>query len=380
MLRALAYLFGAVVVTLVVHAYLERRLVRATDLAEPWRKRARVATWAVSLLLPAGMLGLLTMRAAPRALQAPIMWSAFTWVGLLVFLLPLLIAGHVVSLARQVPVDPSRRRAIARLVAIVSGGASVVLGAASTAIAHLPIQARRVRVALAKLPPDLRGYRIVQISDVHVSATIGRAFVEELVARVNELAPDLIAITGDLVDGSVKELGPLVAPLADLRARDGVWFVTGNHEYLSGADEWLAHLATIGVRALRNARVAIRGFDLVGIDDPSGSRWIEGHGSDLARALEARDETRPAILLAHRPDHVGDASRAGIALQLSGHTHGGQLAPIGWTLERLHQPYVCGLYRVSSTALYVTSGAGFWGPPMRLGTRAEIAVIELDVA
>jgi predicted MPP superfamily phosphohydrolase len=377
-LRALAYIAGAVAVTVLVHAYLERRLVHATDLAEPWRKRARIATWAASLLLPAGMIGLLTMRDAPRSLQAPIMWSAFTWVGLLAFLLPLLVIGHVATIARQVPADPSRRRAIARIVAVVSGGASVVLGAASTAIAHLPLQSRRVRVSLAKLPSELRGYRIAQISDVHVSATIGRELVDELVARVNELSPDLIAITGDLVDGSVKELGPLVAPLAALRARDGVWFVTGNHEYLSGAEEWLAHLATLGVRVLRNERVAIRGFDLVGIDDPSGSRWLEGHGSDLARALASRDESRPAILLAHRPDHVDEASRAGVALQLSGHTHGGQIAPVGWTLERLHQPYVCGLYRVSRTALYVTSGAGFWGPPMRLGTRAEIALIELD--
>lgn len=379
MLRALAYMLGAVVVTIVVHAYVERRLLRAAELAEPWRGRARVATWTASLLLPLGMVGLLMMRTLPRAIQSPIMWCAFTWVGVLGFLLPLLVAQQIGSLAmRRSPADPSRRRAFGRLVALATGGASLVLGAAATAIAHLPVEVRRVRVPIEKLPPRARGYRIAQISDVHVSATIGRARVEELVARVNALAPDLIAITGDLVDGSVKELGALVAPLADLRARDGVFFVTGNHEYLSGADEWLAHLASLGVRVLRNERVALGGFDLAGIDDPSGKDWIEGHGADLDKALAARDDSHPTILLAHRPDHVAEAARAGVALQLSGHTHGGQLAPIGWTLERIHQPYVQGLYKVADTTLFVTSGAGYWGPPMRLGTRAEIVLVELS--
>jgi hypothetical protein len=124
----------------------------------------------------------------------------------------------------------------------------------------------------------------------------------------------------------------------------------------------------------------MRGFDLAGIDDPAGADWIEGHGADLAKALRSRDASRPTILLAHRPDHVKEAARAGVALQLSGHTHGGQLAPIGWTLERIHQPYVCGLYRIGETTLYVTSGAGHWGPPMRLGTRAEIVLVELDAS
>jgi predicted MPP superfamily phosphohydrolase len=372
-------MLGAFVVTIAVHAYVERRLVRAADLAEPWRRRARISLWTASLLLPLGMFGLLGMRDLPRAIQSPIMWCAFMWVGVLGFLLPLLLVGQIGTLAlRPGPADPSRRRAFGRIIALASGGASVVLGGAATAIAHLPVEVRRIRVPLAKLPPAARGYRIAQISDVHVSATIGRARVEELVTRVNALEPDLIAITGDLVDGSVKELGALVAPLANLRARDGVFFVTGNHEYLSGADEWLAHLATLGVRVLRNERVEMRGFDLAGIDDPSGADWIEGHGPDLAKALGARETNRPTILLAHRPDHVADAARAGVALQLSGHTHGGQLAPIGWTLERIHQPYVCGLYQVDKTTLFVTSGAGYWGPPMRLGTRAEIVLVELS--
>jgi hypothetical protein len=226
----------------------------------------------------------------------------------------------------------------------------------------------------------MSGYRLVQISDVHVSATIGRGLVESLVATVNALEPDLVAITGDLVDGSVKELGPLVESLARLRARDGVYFVTGNHEYLSGVAEWLAFLPSLGIRVLRNEHARIggdEGFDLIGIDDQSGGSWVKGHGPDLSAALHGRDAARASVLLAHRPDDVLEAARHGIGLQLSGHTHGGQIAPIGWALERIRQPRVFGLYEVGATTLYVTSGAGYWGPPMRLGTRAEIVVFEL---
>ncbi len=383
MLRALAYVLGATLVTAVVHAYLHRRLVRDTELPAPWRGRARAATWGLAALLPAGMVGLLTMREAPRALQAPLMWCAFVWVGVLGFLLPLVLAGEAVRVwaGREAPADPSRRRAMARLVGVASGLATVLLGGAAVATAEMPLAVRRLRVRLAGLGIRKSGYRIVQVSDVHVSATIGAALVEAIVARVNALQPDLVAITGDLVDGGVAELGPLLAPLARLRARDGVFFVTGNHEYLSGAEEWLAFLPSLGIHALRNARVAIGGedgFDLIGVDDQSGGDWLPGHGTDLPRATGGRDRRRASVLLAHRPDDVRDAAARGIGLQISGHTHGGQVVPIGWALERMHQPYVYGRYEVGGTVLYVTSGAGYWGPPMRLATRAEIACFELD--
>jgi predicted MPP superfamily phosphohydrolase len=381
LLRAAAFLLGATVVTVVVHGYLYRRLVRDTDLGPPWRGRARVATVAVAALLPAGMVGLLAMRDAPRALAAPLMWCAFGWVGLLLFLLPLMLAGEVVRAAvRRGPPSPDRRRAMARMIGIVGGAASLVLGGVSATLAQRSPLVRRLRAPLRGLSPRMNGYKLVQISDVHVSATIGRGLVDSLVASVNALDPDLVVITGDLVDGSVKELGALVAPFAGLRTRHGVYFVTGNHEYLSGVHEWLEFLPTLGVRVLRNEHVQVAGddgFDLIGIDDPSGSSWAQGHGPDLGAALRGRDETRASILLAHRPDDVSEASRRGIGLQLSGHTHGGQIAPLGWALERIRQPYVFGLYDVGGTTLYVTSGAGYWGPPMRLATRAEIVLFEL---
>jgi predicted MPP superfamily phosphohydrolase len=370
-LRAAAYLIGALVVTVVVHAYLFRRLIVDTRLSSARRRHAAAGTLALAALLPAGMCGLLTMHDLPRRVASPLMWCAFGWVGALLFLLPLVLLGE---LARPlVAMNPERRTAMARIVGAVSGLATIGLSGASAAIAQLPPLVRRLRVPLPGLGVGSHGYKLVQLSDLHVSATASAGFVEALVATVNELKPDLVAITGDLVDGSVNELGGLIEPLARLRAREGVFFVTGNHEYLSGVGEWLDFLATLGVRVLRNERVAIGGgdgFDLLGVDDASGN-------PDLASAARGRDPLRASVLLSHRPDDAHQAAELGIGLQLSGHTHGGQIAPIGWALERLHQPYVYGLHTLGATLLYVTSGAGFWGPPMRLATRGEVVLFEL---
>ena len=374
-LRAVAYIVGAVVLTTAVHVYVHRRLVVDAEVPPRWRAPARALTFALATLLPAGMVGLLAMHDLPRSAAAPLMLCAFGWVGALMFLLPLLLVSEPLRTVR----DPERRRALARVIGIVSGAATLGLSGTAVAVARSSPVVRRERVSLP-LRAYPRGYRIVQLSDLHVSATTRVGFVASIVATVLGLEPDLIAITGDLVDGSVRELGPLVAPLANLRARDGIYFVTGNHEYLSGVDEWLAFVRLIGVRVLRNERVAIGGeggFDLIGVDDQAGKSWLPDHGTDLAAATNGRDPRRPSILLAHRPDDVQEAARRGIDVQLSGHTHGGQIFPAWWLAERFHQPYVYGLHRVGNTVLHVTSGAGTWGPPMRLGARAEIMVFEL---
>ena len=240
---------------------------------------------------------------------------------------------------------------------------------------------------MRRLPHGMSGYTIVQLSDVHVGPTIGLDFIEQLVATTNALSPDLVVITGDLVDGSVQELGALVAPLAKLRARDGVYFVTGNHEYYSGADSWIKQLKALGVRVLRNERVAIRaashdgsqngeGFDLAGVDDWTAHTFGNGHGMDLDRALSGRDQERVLVLLAHQPKAIFQAARAGVDLQLSGHTHGGQLFPFNF-LVRLQQPYVDGLHAHGDTLIYVSRGTGYWGPPMRVGAPAEVTHLEL---
>jgi hypothetical protein len=230
------------------------------------------------------------------------------------------------------------------------------------------------------LPESLGGTTIAQISDLHVGVTIGRDYVEDVVRRVNALEPDIIAITGDLVDGDATHLRQPIAPIAELKARHGVFFVTGNHEYYSGVEVWLKHLKAMGIRVLRNECETIgtgeASFCLAGVDDSSVRAFAEGHGADVGRALRGVDPDQEIVLLAHQPREIFAAAEHGVGLQLSGHTHGGQMWPFTWFVH-LIQPYVAGLARHGSTQIYVSSGTGHWGPPMRLGTTSEITLIEL---
>jgi uncharacterized protein len=372
-----------VVVTGIVfgwHYYLWMRLVRDPSWQAPWGSVLRYAITGLGVAMP---LSFLLMRALPRSLSSPIMWVTYIWMGLafvmLFVALPLEVPRWLV--ARSADADPSRRLAIARGFAAVVGLVGGGLAVAGIASVLSKVAVERVRVSLAKLPKELAGYTIVQISDVHVGPTIGRAFIEQLVDTINREAPDMIVITGDLVDGSVAELGALVEPLKNLRAKDGVYFVTGNHEYYSGVDEWLPFLGTLGVRVLRNERVPIRGgaFELAGVDDHSAKGFGHGHGTDLGKALEGRDLTRALVLLAHQPKTILEAVTHGIDLQLSGHTHGGQIWPWGYAVK-LDQPHVAGLSRHGDATIYVSRGTGYWGPPMRVGAPAEVTRIELQPA
>jgi len=361
------------------HYYIWARLVRDAALPPPW---SRIASVLLGLLFLAVFGSFIAARAVSRALAGPITWVGYTWLGVLFFLV---LSLGVSDLARVIarrgistpPADPDRRQALARLF----GGAAALVGigvsAAGVASALSQVSVQRVRVVLDRLGKSKVGYRIVQISDVHVGPTIGKDFVERIVARINQLEPDLVAITGDLVDGSVAELAEHVQPLARLVAKDGVFFVTGNHEYYSGADDWIAHLRGLGVRVLRNEHVSVGGddgFDVAGIDDASSHG--NGHGPDLRKALAGRDEARACVLLAHQPKGIELADALGVDLQLSGHTHGGQMIPWNF-LVRLQQPFVAGLHKLLRAQIYVSRGTGYWGPPMRVGAPAEITEIEL---
>jgi uncharacterized protein len=277
--------------------------------------------------------------------------------------------------------SPSRRLLLARGLAATAGVVALGTAGAGAYLANSAPVVRRVPVPLAGLDPALDGLRIVTFSDGHLSAMSSTRRFERLVELVNEQRPDVVAIVGDLVDGELGELRDEVAPLADLVSEQGVYFVTGNHEYFVDTTAWLRHLPTLGVRVLRNERVPIvqggASVDLAGIDDRTAiSSGVPGHGADLETALDGRDDAVPLVLLAHQPVQVAQAAAAGVGLQLSGHTHGGQLWPFDYAV-RLDQPAVQGLSRVGDTQLYVTTGAGFWGPPMRIGARPEVAVVEL---
>ncbi len=212
------------------------------------------------------------------------------------------------------------------------------------------------------------------VSDIHLGPILGRAHTQRIVDTINAAKPDLITIVGDLVDGTVPELGRDAEPLAQLRARDGAYFVTGNHEYFSGAAPWVDFVRELGVHPLQNARVELGGFDLAGVNDIAGER--EGDGPDFGRALGDRDPARTAVLLSHQPVTIHDAVRHGVDLQLSGHTHGGQLWPGNFVAE-LANPTVAGLERYGDTQLYVTRGAGAWGPPVRVGAPSDITIVTL---
>jgi predicted MPP superfamily phosphohydrolase len=274
-----------------------------------------------------------------------------------------------------------RRLFLARSVAVTAG--AVALGTAGTGayFANSAPVVERVPVTLRGLDPALDGFRIVTFSDGHLSSTYGGRRFERLVEIVNAQRPDVVAIVGDLVDADVDELRDEVAPLADLVSEQGVFFVTGNHEYFVDTRAWLRHLPTLGVEVLRNERVSLRRgsatFDLAGIDDrTAASSGVPGHGADLDAALDGRNDATPVVLLAHQPVMVDRAAAAGVDLQLSGHTHGGQLWPFDYAI-RLDQPSVEGLSRHGDTQLYVTRGAGYWGPSMRIGARPEVTVVEL---
>jgi predicted MPP superfamily phosphohydrolase len=237
-----------------------------------------------------------------------------------------------------------------------------------------------VEVPLADLPKELEGFTIAQITDLHVGQTIKRNFVAAIVDRVNLLEADMIAITGDVADGSVPDLAHHTEPLARLASRHGTYFVTGNHEYYSGAHAWIRELERLGAKALMNEHVVLdhdgAALTVAGVTDWSAHHFDPTHKSDPHAAAEGAPERAPKVLLAHQPRSAHIAEAAGYHLQLSGHTHGGQFWPWNF-LVRLQQPFTAGLNRLGRMWVYTSRGTGYWGPPMRFGVPSEITLIRL---
>jgi predicted MPP superfamily phosphohydrolase len=343
----------AIAILAAAHLYTWWRL--ALPLPSPWWQ---VATVLVIILAPTFPLTMRWGRRLSREAARPWLLLGYIWFGFATYLLLGAAASHIAVACG----------ANARDAALVAGGAAIaVVVGGLLHVARGPL-VRRVRVPLARLP--VPSYRIVQLTDVHIGPLIGREFAEQMVRRVNALEPDLVVITGDLVDGRLSELRPHIEPLRGLRARDGVYAVTGNHEYYWNADAWLEHIRSLGIQVLRNEHVTIaNALELAGVDDSTASE-------DVPRAVAGRDPQLPLVLLAHHPRTIDRAIRGGVDLQLSGHTHGGQLLPLGY-LARLFDPKVSGLARFSDTWLYVSEGTGFWGPPLRVGTSCEITELTL---
>ncbi|HEX5062506.1 MAG TPA: metallophosphoesterase [Kofleriaceae bacterium] len=387
----LKYLFG-VLLTGSFHLLVWWRLVKPAHLPKRAHRAITIAMIVLWMSIP------LTTTAR---LWAPGFASAASWITMPWMALIGLMTIAMIALELSRLVARAGRRAIGRredeaqgdlmsrrkFLARVGSGAAVT--AASTSVARGMIEARGehevvdVEVRLAKLPKALDGFSIVQLSDLHVGLTIDRGFVQRVVDHANRLSPDLIALTGDLVDGPVAELADEIAPLANLRAKHGVYAVTGNHEYYAGADPWIAAIKKLNVTYLRNRLVTIgdgaAAFDLAGVDD-HGAYKYSGHGEDLKAATANRDPSRALVLLAHQPRQVRRAAKHGVDLQLSGHTHGGQIWPWHYIVKVQQGGLLAGRYEYEGTQLYVTRGCGYWGPPVRLLAPLEITRVILRSA
>ncbi|MFI7105724.1 metallophosphoesterase [Nonomuraea sp. NPDC050227] len=409
-----------VALVVVAHLYLWHRMVRSAT--RPGRAR-KALTW--------GLVGLVLLVVAAFAgtrmeLGNWLAWPGYLWVALMFYLVVFLIVLEVpravasmiirrgergtvavkepvpvaavasaappsgpatepATVPPAVPVPPtvppmSRRLFLGRTTAVVAGvGALGTVGYGMTSALGDPVL-EPVRVRLPKLDPRLNGLRFAVVSDIHLGPLTGVGHTERIVRMINGLRPDVVAIVGDLVDGSVAQLGALAKPLKSLESRYGAYFVTGNHEYYTqnGPQEWIEELDQLGVRSLRNERVEISHqgavLDLAGVNDLNGE--AVGDGPDFAKALGGRTPGRSTVLLAHQPVQVDQAAGFGVDLQLSGHTHGGQIAPFNLVVG-LQQPVVSGLATVDGVQVYVTRGAGFWGPPVRVGAPPEITMLEL---
>ena len=280
-----------------------------------------------------------------------------------------------------VPIDPVKRRF---LLNIINAGFLSLTGAYigwGIYTAKSGIKVKKIDIRVPNLPKEFNGYTILQVSDIHVGPTLKKKFVERIVKIARKLSPDLLAMTGDLVDGSVEALREDVAPLKELDIPHGKYFVTGNHEYYSGVGEWVTHIGDeLGFRVLNNEHVVLKKGEghivLAGVTDLESINMDPQNASDPHKAIRGASEESYKILLAHQPKSIFKAAEAGFDLQLSGHTHGGQFYP--WNLlVGLLQPFIKGLHRYQDTDIYVCTGVGYWGPPVRVGVPPQVTLLRL---
>jgi hypothetical protein len=356
------------------HHYYWMRLVVQPHWPEPLTALGTWAVWGGALLLVT--YPFIERTQPPRVAQF-FVWPGFVWMGACFYLLLGLWVSDLLRLVLSASgVEVARMQAAGvlgvTLAVLIGGGWNALRG---------PVL-KEVELRMPRWPRELDGYRLVQISDIHIGATLHRGFAQKLVDMANGARPDLIAVTGDLVDGSVAQLADEVAPFASLRARDGVFFVAGNHDHYSGARSWLKKAEDLGMTVLRNRHQVVERaparFVLAGVDDPTGKR-SGGRGDDVDAAVSGAPAEVPTILLAHDPRCFDRAAGKQIDLQISGHTHGGQMWPFGMFV-RLQTRFLAGRYAIGASQLYVSRGTGFWGPPIRMFAPSELTVLVLRPA
>lgn len=370
-----------------VHVYLFSRLVTDTGIPSPL---STLLAWGAAVAVVSIPFSFLASRVLHRRVARFIVVPTYVWMGWVFQTFFLILSLDLLFLVVEVvfyllgpgPLfpDPPARLAAWRITAGVGVGIPVLATLFGIWWGLSRLRVRRLEISLPNLPAELDGFTILHLSDLHLDLVHGRSWMEGVVEKANGLEADLMAITGDLAEGTVAQFAHDADPVRDLSATHGVYFVTGNHEYFHDLGGWLAFLDERGVRVLRNEGVEIRrdggAFFLAGVDDHDGARLAPGHGPDPGKALREAKGDAAVVLMAHQPRIIRQLPDGRVGLILSGHTHGGQIWPFSY-LVYLQQPYVRGLVREGKTQLYVNSGTGFWGPPMRLGTTAEMALITL---
>ena len=389
--RPLVFFGVVLMLTLALHTYLGHRLISPAGF-EPGTRRILwcVLTFA-TLCIPCTFL-LLPLSGAVWADR--LQWIGYVVMGFwslaLIFVMLRDVAWFSTLAVQKVldhewiPHDPKRRNALLSSLNVGAIGLTAGFGTAALIKGSHLASVVRVRVPIENLPESLKGFTIAQLTDLHVGPTIRSKHMKAVVDTVNSLEPDLIAVTGDLVDGSVEGLAPHVAPLGTMKARHGSWFVTGNHEYYSGADAWIQHIRdSLHMNVLLDEHQVLDhdGAQVVvaGVTDITAPRMHAHHHSDAKKAFSGAPPGDFRLFLAHQPESERGARDQGVHLQLSGHTHGGQYAPFTWLIH-LVKPFIKGLYPHHGGWLYVNPGTTYWGPPLRLGAPQEITLLELTAA
>jgi predicted MPP superfamily phosphohydrolase len=387
-------------IIILIYLYIYIRLIKSLGISRTYKRGILIYMLVTPLLTPLTFL----MRLGPTgSIWAEIIaWFTYINMGFFSMVLALLIlrdlglGGHALyvktakwlsgldqghrTVGATPAYDPSRRQFLINSVNWgVFGVAGILSGYGLYEAQRKPIL-EEIEIPIPHLPPDLNNFRIAQFTDVHIGPTIKRRFVESVVNQINNLQADLIVCTGDMVDGSVPELRNDIEPVKDLYAPQGIFFVTGNHEYYSGAVPWIDEIQRLGMTVLmnehrllpyRNSKILV-----AGVNDFTAGQFITAHASDPRKAMQGAETDAVKILLAHQPRNIFAAATAGYHLQISGHTHGGQYLPWSY-LVTLTQPYIAGLHRHDNTWIYVSRGTGYWGPPLRLGIPSEITLFKL---
>ena len=387
-LSFIIFFFLVIVIITLIHYYLWLRLVKNTNFNAGAKN---IGTYFFIILSISFPLIVAFSRLSSFKTFLPLLWVCYLWLGIMFLLFSALLFFDVIKLflfitskffiTSKNPICLERREFISRAIGLTVS--AFALKASYSGVKNYfaePIVVTK-NISLTNLPSLFKGFKIVQISDLHIGQLMTGNAVKEIVYQVNSLNPDIIAITGDLVDGSTAKLLKEVTYLKNLKAKRGVFFVTGNHEYYSGVSDWIPEIEKMGIEVLSNKSVKIEKGDdyfyLVGVNDHKAKKFGKKHAADFDKAFLNLEDDKKKILLAHRPIAVKEAFKYGVDLVLSGHTHGGQIWPFQY-LVYLKHPYLKGLYQYKSTKLYVNQGTGCWGPPMRLGSFNEITEITLS--